>query len=71
MTAIALLIALLVPVKWSIRMTPINTPDTCWSAHLARIQECRTQFPDSTSIQRAVCEAASAGQYTACIGGIP
>lgn len=71
MTVISLLIALLVPVQWSKWQLPINSPDTCWSAHLARLHDCAVQFPDSTSIQRAVCEASSAGQYTACIQRIP
>jgi len=70
-TVIALLLSLLAPARsyrWGL---PIYTPETCWTAHLARMHECQIQHPDATSIQRAVCEAASAGQYTACIEGIP
>lgn len=71
MTVISLLIAMLAPVQYYKWKLPIHTPSTCWSAHLVRLHECAIQNPDATSIQRAVCEAASAGQYTACIGGIP
>lgn len=71
MTIISLMLALLAPIqsyKWRL---PIQTPQTCLSAHIARMAACATQFPDSTSIGRAVCEADSAGRYTACMGGIP
>lgn len=71
MTGIMLIIAILLPVKWSIRMVPINTPSSCWTAHLLRVRACEIEFPEATSIQRAVCEANSAGQYTSCIEGIP
>lgn len=71
MTGIMMIMLLVMPMRWSIRMTPIQTSETCWSAHLERLHRCQIDYPDSTSIQRAVCEAASAGQYTACIGGIP
>ena len=70
MTVISLLIALLAPVQSSKWRLPINTQSTCWSAHLVRLHDCAVQFPDATSIQRAVCEADSRGQYTACIEGI-
>lgn len=71
MTIISLMLALLAPTqsyKWRL---PIHTPSTCWSAHLARMSACAVQHPDATSIQRAVCEADSAGRYTACMGGLP
>ncbi len=71
MTVISLLIALLAPIQSSKWRLPIHTPETCWSAHLARLHQCAIQYPDATSIQRAVCESSSAGQYTACIEGIP
>ena len=71
MTVIALIMVLLTPSKSHWWGTPVETADTCWSAHMMRVQRCRTQFPDSTSIQRAVCEADSAGQYVSCIGGLP
>ncbi len=71
MTVIALLITLVTPAKWYRWQLPVNTGNTCWSAHLVRLHECAVQHPDATSIQRAVCEAASRGQYTACIEGIP
>ena len=70
MIGVMLLIALVLPVKWSIRAVPVNTPETCWSAHLVRLHSCSVQYPDSTSLQRAVCDADSAGQYISCIGGI-
>jgi len=70
-TVISLLIALLAPIQYSKWRLPIYTPESCWSAHLVRLHECAVKYPDSTSIQRAVCDADSAGQYTACIGGIP
>lgn len=71
MTVISLLIALIAPIQSSKWRLPIYTPESCWSAHLARMHRCQIEHPDATSIQRAVCEADSAGQYTACIGGIP
>ena len=71
MTVISLLIALLAPMQSSKWRLPIYTPETCWTAHLVRLRSCAIQYPDATSIQRAVCEADSAGQYTACIAGIP
>ncbi len=71
MNVILLMLAIIAPTQSSKWRLPIQTPQTCWSAHLARLQSCAVQYPDSTSILRAVCEADSAGRYTSCIGGIP
>ena len=71
MTELLLIISMVLPLKWSVRRVPINTPQTCWSSHLVRLHECAVQYPDATSIQRGVCEAESRGQYTACVEGVP
>lgn len=71
MNIITMLIVLLAPAKSHWWGAPVETADTCWTAHLLRVRQCQIQFPDSTSIQRAVCEADSAGQYVSCIGGLP
>lgn len=70
-TVISLMIALLSPIRSSKWGNPIQTPDTCLSAYTVRVAACRAEYPDSTSLGRAVCEANAAGQYTACIAGIP
>jgi hypothetical protein len=70
MTAIALMLVLVRPIQSSKWRLPIETPESCLAAYTVRMASCRAQFPDSTSIGRAVCEADAAGQYTACINGV-
>lgn len=70
MTVISLMIALLSPIRSSKWGYPIQTPETCLSSYTIRMARCRAEFPDATSIGRAVCEANAAGQYTACINGL-
>lgn len=67
MSIISLMLVLLSPVQMSKWRTPIQTSETCLSSYLVRMEQCRTDYPDSTSLQRAVCEADAAGQYTSCI----
>lgn len=67
MTVISLMLVLLAPIQSSKWRFPIQTPETCWSSYLVRMERCRADYPDSTSLQRAVCEADAAGQYTSCI----
>ena len=66
MTVISLMLVLLIPARSSKWRLPIQTPETCLSSYLIRMDRCRTEYPDSTSLQRAVCEADAAGQYTSC-----
>ena len=70
MNIIMLMLAIITPLQSSRCRLPIQTPQTCLSAHIARMSACAVQFPDATSIQRAVCEADSAGRYVSCINGI-
>jgi len=70
MTVLSLMLVLIGP-KLSDRWgRPIETPSTCLSAYTVRMGQCRAEFPDATSIGRAVCEANAAGQYTACMNGL-
>lgn len=52
-------------VKWN--NTPLESPSSCQAKWTMDLAQCRTQFPDSQSLQRAVCEANANGAYTACI----
>lgn len=52
-------------VRWN--NTPIESPDTCQAKWVMDLARCRVDFPDSQSLQRAVCEANASGAYTACI----
>lgn len=70
MSVISLMLVLLSPVQMSKWKVPIQTPETCLSSYLARMEQCRTEYPESTSLQRAVCEADAAGQYTSCSNSI-
>ncbi len=70
MTVISLMLVLLAPIRSSKWRFPVETPDTCLSAYTVRMAACRAEFPDATSIGRAVCEADAAGQYTACLNGV-
>jgi len=70
MSIISLMLVLLSPIQMSKWRTPIQTSETCLSSYLVRMEQCRTDYPDSTSIQRAVCEADAAGQYTSCINSL-
>ena len=70
MLGLALLLVLVGPKvsdRWG---RPIQTPESCLSSYTVRMGQCRAEFPDATSIGRAVCEANAAGQYTACINGL-
>ncbi len=69
-TVISMMLVLLSPIRMSKWRAPIETPATCLSAYAVRMEACRAEFPDSTSLGRAVCEADAAGQYTACINGV-
>lgn len=70
-TVIAMMLVLIGPIRSSKWRSQIETPDTCLSAYVVRMGQCRAEHPDSTSIGRAICEANAAGQYVACINGIP
>jgi hypothetical protein len=71
MISIALMLSILVPVRWSIRQQPIKTASVCMNEYQRRLAACAVANPDAESLQRAVCDADARGQYTACIGGLP
>lgn len=61
------LLLFLAPKQVKQNHTPLETTSSCQAKWVMDLAQCRAQFPDSQSLQRAVCEANANGTYTACI----
>lgn len=64
-----LLIFVVIAERWNVYTgVPINTPETCYSQWAYDTYRCTITAPDSTSIERHVCEVIANGRYEACMG---